>query len=144
MNVRVGHPPACTGRVLLAADGRVGFCGFSVGQSCCPAFCFRFLGKGIAVGERIGGWGQAPFLCVRYPPTVPKTASGICCSAKARWCWCLMANFGHPITRTFASRYANTYGSLRDGGFAAGGAAPPRRQALTQHWPQYPALPPAV
>ena len=29
-----------------------------------------------------------------------------------------MANFGHPITRTFASRYANTYGSLRDGGFA--------------------------
>lgn len=29
-----------------------------------------------------------------------------------------MANFGHPITRTFASRYAETYGSLRDGGFA--------------------------
>ena len=29
-----------------------------------------------------------------------------------------MSNFGHPITRTFASRYANTYGSLRDGGFA--------------------------
>ena len=33
---------------------------------------------------------------------MPKTASGTCCSAKARWC----------------SRYANTYGSLRDGGFA--------------------------
>lgn len=29
-----------------------------------------------------------------------------------------MANFGHPITRTFASRYAETYGALRDGGFA--------------------------
>lgn len=29
-----------------------------------------------------------------------------------------MSNFGHPITRTFASRYANTYGSLRDGEFA--------------------------
>ena len=29
-----------------------------------------------------------------------------------------MANFGHPITRTFASRYADTYTSLRDGGFA--------------------------
>ena len=29
-----------------------------------------------------------------------------------------MANFGHPITRTFASRYANTYAALQDGGFA--------------------------
>ena len=29
-----------------------------------------------------------------------------------------MANFGHPVTRTFARRYAETYGSLRDGGFA--------------------------
>ena len=29
-----------------------------------------------------------------------------------------MANFGHPITRTFASRYADTYSSLYDGGFA--------------------------
>ncbi len=29
-----------------------------------------------------------------------------------------MANFGHPITRTFASRYADTYTSLHDGGFA--------------------------
>ena len=26
-----------------------------------------------------------------------------------------MANFGHPITRTFASRYADTYTSLHDG-----------------------------
>ena len=29
-----------------------------------------------------------------------------------------MANFGHPITRTFAGRYADTYASLRDGGLA--------------------------
>ena len=29
-----------------------------------------------------------------------------------------MANFGHPITRTFASRYADTHGALRDGGLA--------------------------
>jgi len=29
-----------------------------------------------------------------------------------------MANFGHPITRTFASRYAETFGALRDGGLA--------------------------
>lgn len=29
-----------------------------------------------------------------------------------------MANFGHPITRTFAGRYANTYAALHDGGFA--------------------------
>lgn len=29
-----------------------------------------------------------------------------------------MANFGHPITRTFAMRYADTYGALQDGGFA--------------------------
>ena len=29
-----------------------------------------------------------------------------------------MANFGHPITRTFAGRYADTYASLHDGGFA--------------------------
>ena len=29
-----------------------------------------------------------------------------------------MANFGHPITRTFASRYARTYSALQGGGFA--------------------------
>ena len=29
-----------------------------------------------------------------------------------------MANFGHPITRTFAGRYADTYSALHDGGFA--------------------------
>lgn len=29
-----------------------------------------------------------------------------------------MANFGHPITRTFAGRYAETYSALHDGGFA--------------------------
>ena len=29
-----------------------------------------------------------------------------------------LSNFGHPITRTFASRYANTYAALQDGGFA--------------------------
>ena len=73
-------------------------------------------------------------------PTVPKTASGTCCSAKSPLVLVFMANFGHPITRTFASRYANTYGSLRDGGFALV-VRSPRRQALTQHWPQYPALP---
>ena len=27
-------------------------------------------------------------------------------------------NFGHPVTRTFAMRYADTYAGLRDGGFA--------------------------
>lgn len=29
-----------------------------------------------------------------------------------------MANFGHPITRTFASRYAESFPALRDGGLA--------------------------
>lgn len=29
-----------------------------------------------------------------------------------------MANFGHPITRTFASRYAQTFGGLQTGGLA--------------------------
>ena len=38
--------------------------------------------------------------------------------AKAPLVLVFMANFGHPITRTFASRYADTYTSLRDGGFA--------------------------
>ena len=38
--------------------------------------------------------------------------------AKAPLVLVFMANFGHPITRTFASRYADTYTSLHDGGFA--------------------------
>ena len=29
-----------------------------------------------------------------------------------------MNNFGHPVTRTFADRYARTHNALRDGGFA--------------------------
>ena len=29
-----------------------------------------------------------------------------------------MNNFGHPVTRTFADRYARTHDGLRDGGFA--------------------------
>ncbi len=29
-----------------------------------------------------------------------------------------MNNFGHPVTRTFAERYARTHDALRDGGFA--------------------------
>ena len=38
--------------------------------------------------------------------------------AKAPLVLVFMANFGHPIPRTFASRYADTYTSLHDGGFA--------------------------
>ena len=38
--------------------------------------------------------------------------------AKAPLVLVFLANFGHPITRTFASRYADTYTSLHDGGFA--------------------------
>ena len=103
----------------MAADGRVGFCVFQLGQSCCPAFCFRFLGKG---GHRRGraycGWGQAPFLCVRHTPYSAQNRFRDLLQRKSPLVLVFMANFGHPITRTFASRYANTYGSLRDGGFA--------------------------
>ena len=39
-------------------------------------------------------------------------------AAKSPLVLIFMANFGHPITRTFASRYAETYGALRDGALA--------------------------
>lgn len=39
-------------------------------------------------------------------------------AAKSPLVLVFMANFGHPITRTFASRYAATHAALHDGGFA--------------------------
>ena len=62
-----------------------------------------------------------------------------------------MANFGHPITRTFVGRYAATYDqplrqyirSLAGRRLCAGGALP-RGQALPQYRAEHPALSPAL
>ena len=69
------------------------------------------MASSIAVG------GQAPFLCVRYALQCPNRFRDLL-DAQAPLVLVFMANFGHPITRTFASRYADTYTSLHDGGFA--------------------------
>ena len=62
---------------------------------------------------------KLPFFVYDTPYSARRTASATCFrSAKAPLVLVFMANFGHPITRTFASRYANTYAALRDGGFA--------------------------
>ena len=49
--------------------------------------------------------------------------------AKAPLVLVFMANFGHPITRTFVGRYAATYDELT-GGSLTGGTPPASREAL--------------
>jgi len=76
------------------------------------------LGKGaIAVGERIAVGDKLPFFVYDTPYSAQNRFRDLL-QRKSPLVLVFMANFGHPITRTFASRYANTYGSLRDGGFA--------------------------
>ena len=69
------------------------------------------------MGERIAVGDKLPFF-VYDPPYSAQNRFRDLLQRKSPLVLVFMANFGHPITRTFASRYANTYGSLRDGGFA--------------------------
>lgn len=69
------------------------------------------LGKQIKAGEKL------PFFKYDTPYSAANSFRQLL-AEHAPLVLVFMSNFGHPITRTFASRYANTYGSLRDGGFA--------------------------
>lgn len=69
------------------------------------------------MGERIAVGDKLPFFVYDTPYSAQNRFRYLL-QRKSPLVLVFMANFGHPITRTFASRYANTYGSLRDGGFA--------------------------
>ena len=69
------------------------------------------------MGERIAVGDKLPFFVYDTPYSAQNRFRDLL-QRKSPLVLVFMANFGHPITRTFASRYANTYGSLRDGGFA--------------------------
>ena len=70
-----------------------------------------FNGGRIRVGDRL------PFFLYDTPYSAGNRFRDLL-DAQAPLVLVFMANFGHPITRTFASRYADTYTSLHDGGFA--------------------------
>ena len=65
----------------------------------------------IAVGDKL------PFFLYDTPYSAQNRFRDLL-AAKSPLVLIFMANFGHPITRTFASRYAETYGALRDGALA--------------------------
>ena len=69
------------------------------------------------MAERDPCRGQAPLLLYDTPYSAGNRFRDLL-DAQAPLVLVFMANFGHPITRTFASRYADTYTSLHDGGFA--------------------------
>ena len=69
------------------------------------------MGQRIAVGDKL------PFFVYDTPYSAQNRFRDLL-QRKSPLVLVFMANFGHPITRTFASRYAETYGALQDGGFA--------------------------
>ena len=71
----------------------------------------------MAVAERICVGDRLPFFLYDTPYSARNRFRDLL-QASAPLVVVFMANFGHPITRTFASRYADTYAALHDGGFA--------------------------
>ena len=71
----------------------------------------------MAVEERICVGDRLPFFLYDTPYSARNRFRDLL-QASAPLVVVFMANFGHPITRTFASRYADTYAALHDGGFA--------------------------
>ena len=94
------------------------------------------------MAERIRVGDRLPFFLYDTPYSAGNRFRDLL-DAQAPLVLVFMANFGHPITRTFASRYADTYTSLHDGGFALV-VRYPRGQAGPQHRPGHAALSPAV
>ena len=62
----------------------------------------------IAAGEKL------PFFLYDTPYSAQNRLRDLL-AAKSPLVLLFMANFGHPITRTFANRYAETFGALRAG-----------------------------
>ena len=69
------------------------------------------------MAERIAVGDKLPFFLYDTPYSAQNRFRDLL-AAKSPLVLIFMANFGHPITRTFASRYAETYGALRDGALA--------------------------
>lgn len=69
------------------------------------------MGQRIAVGDKL------PFFLYDTPYSARNRFRDLL-AAKSPLVLIFMPNFGHPITRTFASRYAQTYPALRDGALA--------------------------
>ena len=69
------------------------------------------------MAERIRVGDKLPFFLYDTPYSAGNRFRDLL-AEKAPLVVVFMANFGHPITRTFAGRYADTYASLYDGGFA--------------------------
>ena len=66
------------------------------------------------MAERIRVGDRLPFFLYDTPYSAGNRFRDLL-DAQAPLVLVFMANFGHPITRTFASRYADTYTSLHDG-----------------------------
>ena len=69
------------------------------------------------MAERIAVGDKLPFFLYDTPYSAQNRFRDLL-AAKSPLVLIFMANFGHPITRTFASRYAETCGALRDGALA--------------------------
>ena len=69
------------------------------------------------MGERISVGEKLPFFLYDTPYSAQNRFRDLL-AAKSPLVLIFMANFGHPITRTFASRYAETFGALQDGALA--------------------------
>ena len=69
------------------------------------------MGKRVSVGDRL------PFFRYDTPYSAQNRFRDLL-AAKAPLVLVFMNNFGHPVTRTFAERYARSFQGLRSGGFA--------------------------
>lgn len=69
------------------------------------------------MGERISVGDKLPFFLYDTPYSAQNRVRDLL-AAKSPLVMIFMANFGHPITRTFAGRYAETFGALQDGALA--------------------------
>ena len=120
MNILVGtHLPVPVGFDWLQTAVR-GFYSTHPGQGfTCPGFWVILCGeRGVcSMAERIRVGDRLPFFLYDTPYSAGNRFRDLL-DAQAPLVLVFMANFGHPITRTFASRYADTYTSLHDGGFA--------------------------
>ena len=77
------------------------------------------------MAERIRVGDRLPFFCM-IRPTARATASATCWTRRPPLVLVFMANFGHPITRTFASRYARYIHVAARRRLCAGRRAPAR------------------
>ncbi len=80
------------------------------------------MGKRIKVGERL------PFFQYDTPYSEANSFRELL-ARQAPLVLVFMSNFGHPVTRTFVSRYSHTHFKLKDGGFAMVVRSEPARLA---------------